>query len=118
VESQCLKVRLRPGSVERVRDWAAELNRRRDEVLATLRDEGVLVEAAFLDRTTDGDFLIVYMKARSLEAAREVGRRSSHPIDEIHQRFKHDTTESIEVLEPQIDFDTIDPDALVVPPAG
>ena len=65
VETVCLKVRLKPDSIERVREWAAELENRDDEVLATLREEGVVVESAFLDRTSDGDFLIYYMKSRT-----------------------------------------------------
>ena len=107
MESQCVKVRLRRGSIERVREWADELNRRSDEVLETLREEGVAIEAAFLDRTSEGDFLIYFMKAQSLEAAQEVGRRSQHPIDDYHQRFKADVWESAEVLEPQIDFENV-----------
>ena len=55
-----------------VRDWAAELNRRADEVLATLRDEGVVVESVFLEQTASGDFLIYYMKAQSIERASEL----------------------------------------------
>ena len=107
MKSQCVKVQLRRGSIERVREWADELNRRSDEVLETLREEGVAIEAAFLDRTSEGDFLIYFMMARSQEAAQEVARRSQHPIDEYHQRFKADVWESAEVLEPQIDFQNL-----------
>ena len=76
METTCVKVRLKPGSLDRVRAWAAELNRRSDEVLATLRDERVIVESVFLDQTSDGDFLIYYLKARSLEEARQVVQQS------------------------------------------
>ena len=38
-------MKLKPDSLNRVRVWAAELNRRKDEVLATLRDEQVVVDA-------------------------------------------------------------------------
>jgi hypothetical protein len=48
VETVCVRVRLKPGSLSRVRAWAAEPTARREEVLATLRDEGVVVESAFL----------------------------------------------------------------------
>jgi len=107
MESQCVKVRLRPGSVERVHEWAEELNRRSNEVLEILRGEGVVVEAAFLDRTAEGDFLIYYSKARSLQTAQEVGRQSSRPIEEYHARFKTDVYESVQTLEPQIDFENL-----------
>jgi hypothetical protein len=64
METVCVKVRLRPGSLPRVEAWAAELNARRDEVLATLRDEGVVVESVFLD----GEAL-VYLKAKDVGQA-------------------------------------------------
>ena len=68
---------------------------------------GKVIEAAFLDRTADGDFLIYFIKAQSLEAAQEVSRRSQHPIDAYHQGFKADVWESAEVLERQIDFENL-----------
>ncbi len=54
-ETRCVRLRLKAGSVPRVREWAAELTRRRDEVMATLRDETVRVESAFLESGPDGD---------------------------------------------------------------
>lgn len=101
-----MKVRLKPGSVERVREWAAELNRRRDEVLATLRDEGVAVESVFLDQTDDGDFLICYLRGQSVKDAGEVVQRSEHAIDAYHQKFKRETWASRTRLEPLIDFES------------
>jgi hypothetical protein len=108
MQTVCLKVRLKPGSVQRVREWAAELNRRGNDVLETLRDEGVVVESVFLD-TDDGDCdcLIYYMKALDLEEARNVVRRSQHAIDAFHQQFKQETWESRTSLELLIDFENL-----------
>ena len=108
METACVKILLRPGSLDRVREWAAELRSRPDEVLATLRDEGVVVESVFLDSTDAGDFLVYYMKARSMEAAREAVERSVHPIDAYHQQFKADTWETRTPLELLIDFENFD----------
>jgi hypothetical protein len=105
VETVCLKVKLNPGSLEQVREWANELRSRADEVLATLRDEGVVVESVFLDSNEQGDFLVYYMKARSLSAAHEAARRSAHPIDAYHERFKALTWESRRSLELLVDFE-------------
>jgi hypothetical protein len=69
MDTACVKVRLKPDSLDRVRASAAELNRRSDEVLATLLDEQVVVESVFLDQTSEGDLLIYYLKARLLEEA-------------------------------------------------
>jgi Family of unknown function (DUF6176) len=55
-ETRCVKIKLIPDSLEKVRTWAKTINERKDEALATLRDEGVILEAAFLDQTVEGDF--------------------------------------------------------------
>jgi hypothetical protein len=105
MDTACVKVRLRPGSLGRVREWARELQARSDEVLATLRDEGVLVESVFVDSDEHGDFLVYYMKARNLGAASEAARRSVHPIDSYQRQFKVDTWEDQTPLELLIDFE-------------
>ena len=107
MDTQCVKIRLKPNSIERVREWASELRARPDEVMATLRDEGIVVESAFLDSTADGEFLIYYVKAKSMEAAQEAVQRSTHPIDTYHQQFKTDTWEARTLLEPLIDFENL-----------
>ncbi|MGH2585019.1 MAG: DUF6176 family protein [Dehalococcoidia bacterium] len=104
METQCVKIRLRPDSLERVRAWAEEMNRRRDEALATLVDEGVYVESVFLDRAGDGDFLIYYMKAESFGRATAAVQRSPHAIDAYHQQFKRDTWVSGQRLELLVDL--------------
>ena len=86
-QTRCNRIRLRPESLDRVREWAAELNRRTDEALATLRDENVVVESVFLERTPEGDFLIYYGKAESFANARDAVQRSQHSIDAYHRKF-------------------------------
>ncbi len=98
-----MRVRLEPGSLPRVREWAAELNARRDEVLATLRDEGVRVESVFLD----GETLVYYLKADSIDKARAVYAGSQHAIDAYHQRFKDETFAERTQLELLVDFENL-----------
>jgi hypothetical protein len=107
--TQCVKIRLKPNSLDRVREWAATLSgSRRTEALATLRDETVVFEAAFLDQTTDGDFLIYVMKAESFEIAAAAAVQSAHEIDAYHKAFKRDTWEARAPLELLVDLDRID----------
>lgn len=101
METVCVRVRLKPGSLPRVRAWAADLNERRDEVLATLRDEGVVVESVFLD----GDELVYYLKARDLAQAQAVFARSQHAIDAYHREFKNETFDEERTLELLVDFE-------------
>ena len=108
METACVRVRLKPGSLGRVHEWATELRTRSEEVLATLRDESVLVESAFLGSDEQGDFLIYYMKARSLEEAQQAVKGSIQPIDKYHQQFKDETWESRTPLELLIDFENFD----------
>ena len=65
------------------------------------------MESVFLDCTNEGDFLIYYMKAESIERAKEVVKKSVHSIDNYHQKFKMDTWESRNKLELLVDLDRI-----------
>ncbi|HEY0461712.1 MAG TPA: DUF6176 family protein [Pyrinomonadaceae bacterium] len=104
-ETRCVKIRLKPDSIEKVREWAKTINDRKDEALATLRDESVILETVFLDRTDEGDFLIYLIKAESFERAKETVKNSVHAIDEYHQNFKRECWEDGKRLETLIDLD-------------
>ncbi len=88
-----------------MRDWTKTINERKVEALATLRDENVILETVFLDRTSEGDFLIYLMKAESFEKVKAVFEKSVHAIDEYHQNFKCETWEDGEKLEMLVDLD-------------
>jgi hypothetical protein len=107
LRTRCFKIKLKPGSIERVRQWARTINERRDESLATLRDETVFLESVFLDRTGEGDFLIGYIRAQSFETGAEAIRKSVHAIDEYHRQFKQETWEERTELELLFDLDRI-----------
>lgn len=104
-ETRCFKIKLKPNSIEKVREWARTINERKDEALVTLRDEGVILEAVFLDQTSEGDFLISTMKAENFEQARETVQKSVHEIDRFHQKFKAETVESHQSIELLVDLD-------------
>ena len=92
----CARIRLKPDSLARVREWAREINSRRPEALATLAAEGVAIESVFLDSGAEGDFLVYYLRARSIEQAAAVAANSSASIDAFHQEFKREVwTESV-----------------------
>ena len=86
-ETRCIKIKLKPNSIEKVREWARVINRRKDQALSTLRDESVVLETVFLDQTDEGDFLIYLIKAESFEKAKDVVQKSIHSIDK-YLRFK------------------------------
>lgn len=104
-EVHCHRIRLEPGSLPRVRAWAAELTRRRDEVMATLRDETVRVESVFLDSSDDGDYLVYYMRVDDADASRDAVARSTHAIDAYHREFMRAVVDSRKPLELLVDFE-------------
>lgn len=105
---RCVKVKLKPGSLPRVREWAAEINARRDEALATLEDESIVLETFFLDSSEAGDYLIGYIRAESLTQAAEAVERSTHDIDAYHKQFQRDTWETGERLELLVDLSRLE----------
>ena len=106
-ETRCIKIKLKPNSIEKVREWARVINDRKDEALVTLREEGVILETVFLDQTSEGDFLIYLMKAESFEKAMDAFEKSAHDIDEFHQNFKRETWADGKRLELLVDLDRI-----------
>jgi Family of unknown function (DUF6176) len=104
----CSRIKLKPNSLDRVREWAAEMNRRKDEALATLRDESIFIESFFLEQASDGDYLIGYIRAESLEQSQKAVEKSTHAIDAYHQAFKKDCWESGERLEVLVDLNRVD----------
>ena len=84
-------IELKPNSMEHVENWAATINERIDEAIATLRDEGVQLESWF-HLTLDGkDYLLSYMRAESMEEAVKAVEKSEHDIDSFHNEFKKTT---------------------------
>lgn len=106
-ETRCVKIKLKPNLIEKAREWAQVINERKTEALATLRDESVILETVFLDRTTEGDFLIYFMKAENFEKAKETIEKSIHAIDEYHRNFKRECWEDGSRLEMLVDLDRI-----------
>ena len=84
-------IKLKSGSRDRVREWAATINSRRDEALATLADEGVAIESWFTVTLDDGDYLLSYMRTEDVARSQAAVKESLHAIDAYHQEFKQDT---------------------------
>jgi hypothetical protein len=105
--TKCVKIAIDRRSIPAVREWAKTLNDRESEVLATLRDEGVIVETVFLEQSETGDYLIYFIKAIDLKLATEVAAKSAHAIDAYHKQFQREHWGARTRLELLIDFDRI-----------
>lgn len=104
-EIRCVRIKLKPDSLDRVYDWADALKKRKEEVLESLAAESVTLEAAFLERASDGDYLISVIAADDLAKADDVTKESDRPIEEFHRAFKNAAFESGERLEQLIFFE-------------
>ena len=101
---KCIRIKLKPGCLDQVRTWAAEINSRSDEALATLRDEGITIESAFLEIADDGEYLIYYLRSEDFDRARQVTAQSTHPIDAFHRKFKDECWAERQQLETLLDL--------------
>lgn len=108
-QAVCARVRLRADSLPRVREWAAYVVSHRAEALETLENEGVTIESVFLESTAEGDFLVYYMRAASMEKAQEVAQASVSEMDRYHRAFKRETWAKVEKLELLLDLRRADP---------
>ena len=107
-EVVCAKVRLKPGMLPRVREWAAHMHQHAEAALATLVAEGVSVETVFLDSSADGDFLVYLMRADSVDQATRVAAGSVSEIDRYHRDFKREAWAEVRELELLVDLPQAD----------
>lgn len=103
--TKCVKIRLRTGSRDTVEAWQEKLNSRRNDVIETLKAEGVNLEAVFLDQQSDGDYLIYVMNSADFDRVSSVATHSKAEIDIFHRAFKKDCWEERLILRPLIDFE-------------
>ncbi len=107
METRAFRIKLKPNALERVKEWATELNRRKDEAVETMRDETVFLEYFFLEEAVDGYYLIAMMTAENFEQSQKAAQASLHNIDAYHQQFKKDAWESGEALKPMLILDRL-----------
>lgn len=91
MEFKAYLIKLKANSGDQVFMWASEINRRKDEALATLHVEGVKIESWFLLKLNGEDYLICYIRSQDMELAQQVAKESIHNIDKYHKQFKRDT---------------------------
>lgn len=108
MESRCIKVKLKANTIEEVREWFSQLNRRKLEVLETLKNEKIYIEAAYLDIINDSEFyLIYYIKAKNIEYAMAVFKKSILPIDQYYKKNWQKYCGETIVLEGLLDIDLL-----------
>jgi len=107
-ETQCLKIRIKSGSTQKVLEWFKTVNRRLDEAYEAIGKEGIVIQSIFLDKGSDGDFLIFYMKADNLLKANQLIRKSTRAIDKEALKMIENHSDEEKTLENLLDLDRIE----------
>jgi hypothetical protein len=87
------KDEIESGRVPQLKEWMEEIRHRENEAIATLQNEGVYTESAFIESTADGDFLVYYMEAEDIEQVFSAFENSEHEIDREHAEVMRDVLE-------------------------
>lgn len=90
MEISCVIIELKPGSKTRVNEWANFILSNEGSALSTLKDEGVTLESYFLVEIESKDYLLGYMRAKSVSKAHDVVKESLSAIDAYHKQFQKD----------------------------
>ena len=88
------KQKIKSGKTEQLREWMSEVREREAEAVETLQSEGMHSEAAFLEQSEDGDYLVYYMEAEDLHEVYEAFEASSHDIDKEHKQVMDEVLEN------------------------
>ena len=92
-EVRLVKFRIKPGRAEQWIAWCKELERRRDESVATLKNEGVVSESCFLSQ--DGH-TYYFMEAHNMKKTKKAVATHPHPIDLEHRKHREECLEKVE----------------------
>ncbi len=99
---ELVRFRVKQGQKKAWLEWCEELKRRENEVLVTLRNEGVISEACFF--SDDGETVYYFVEAENLEKAHTTGRRSALPIDKQHRLISESSLEGAERVKALFNF--------------
>jgi len=105
-ESECMRIRLKTGMTDKFLAWAKQLPNRMDEVKIGMHEQGIIAEHIFLERSTEGDFIVFYVKADDLVKTRDIFQRSQRTIDVEFRHIVDETWDRSQVsrLEPVMEL--------------
>jgi L-rhamnose mutarotase len=98
-----VRFKFKPDAKQIWIDWSEELKRRREEVIETLKNEGVVSESCFISR--DGEEVFYFMEAEDFEKAKNAVTDNPHPIDKDHKIARESSLEFVERMAPLFHFE-------------
>ena len=97
-------IKLKTGSNRDVQEWKETLERRREEAVQTLIDEGVEIESWFQVGIDGDQYLLWYMRSEAIERAHDAFAESTHDIDAFHAQIMKKITDKMISTLPLIDL--------------
>ncbi|AQS37181.1 hypothetical protein Sps_02021 [Shewanella psychrophila] len=77
-------IKLKPNSEAKVEQWISVIASRLGEAAATLKDEQVQIESWFKIEIEGQQYLLWYLRAKSIKRVFELSMKLKHPIDLFH----------------------------------
>lgn len=97
MQVQLMKLKFKEGGKNIWLDWSEELKRRKEEVIKTLKNEGVISEACFISK--NGEDVFYFLEAKDIKRAEEVFSKSNGALDIEHKKKSSSSLEFIEKLD-------------------
>jgi hypothetical protein len=85
-------IKLKPGTEDKVEEWRSTIASRLNEAAETLQDEEVQIESWFKVSIQGENYLLWYLRAKSIQRVFEVSMELKHPIDKFHYELMTEIT--------------------------
>ncbi|MBU2970886.1 hypothetical protein KO527_16160 [Pseudoalteromonas sp. C2R02] len=85
-------IQLKPNTEDKVEHWRSVIASRLDEAAATLQDEEVQIESWFKIEIDNKQYLLWYLRAKSIQQVFEISMQLKHPIDKFHYELMSEIT--------------------------
>ena len=98
-----VKLKLKEGNEQSWLDWCKELKQRKNEVIETLKNEGVLSESCFLSE--DEKCVYYFMEAKDFDKTKDAVKKSNLKIDAQHKEKRNLSLEKVAQLKELFHFE-------------
>ena len=112
---RCSSLKIKEGCLEEVKAYyQSAMEERREAVLETFANEGMLIECGFIKEENGSHYLILFLRAHDMDKAREAYRNSTLEEDLLHRAFGRKCFEHHEVLSPIYHLEAVDFSKLIM----
>lgn len=81
MQSQLIKVKIKPEKTKKFKNWATQLSLKMDAVEKSLDLEGIKSELLFCEETESGTYIYLYTRSPDLQKANEKFNNSKEQLD-------------------------------------